>query len=299
MTTSFQNQEVIELRCGEAQVLCAPHFGARLLTWNIGTREMLYWPDDADWQSGESLAKTRGGNPILFPFIARHYWNGEMGKWRDENGAVREMPMHGFAREMPFEVVECDAQNLRMRLVSDQQTRAYYPFEFRFDVVYRLNESTLETTFETTNTGETPLPYYAGHHFYFAIDHARRADWQIEIPAQKWGLQNPDGSVAFTDATSTRFTLDDAQLVDRFHLEFTEPRATLQNTASGETIRAQWDEEYSDLWRYVTTWTLSKEADFYCVEPWLGLPNAIHHGHGLRHVAPGETETATCRLTAA
>jgi len=48
----------------------------------------------------------------------------------------------------------------------------------------------------------------------------------------------------------------------------------------------------------VTTWTEKPDSDFYCIEPWLGLPNAIHHGEGLRHVAPGATEIAVCRLDA-
>jgi galactose mutarotase-like enzyme len=44
----------------------------------------------------------------------------------------------------------------------------------------------------------------------------------------------------------------------------------------------------------VTTWTQSGDSDFYCVEPWLGLPNAIHNNLGLRRLEPGQTETATC-----
>jgi aldose 1-epimerase len=32
-------------------------------------QDILYWPDDADWTN---VARVRGGNPSLFPFIARH-----------------------------------------------------------------------------------------------------------------------------------------------------------------------------------------------------------------------------------
>jgi galactose mutarotase-like enzyme len=49
-------------------------------------------------------------------------------------------------------------------------------------------------------------------------------------------------------------------------------------------------------WYAVTTWTQSADSDFYCIEPWLGLPNAIHHGEGLRRIDPGKTEIATCVL---
>ncbi|HEY4804128.1 MAG TPA: aldose epimerase, partial [Paraburkholderia sp.] len=45
-----------------------------------------------------------------------------------------------------------------------------------------------------------------------------------------------------------------------------------------------------------TTWTLAPDSDFYCVEPWLGLPDAIHTGLGLRWLEPGETQRAELRI---
>ncbi|HEY4298912.1 MAG TPA: aldose epimerase, partial [Paraburkholderia sp.] len=50
-------------------------------------------------------------------------------------------------------------------------------------------------------------------------------------------------------------------------------------------------------WYAVTTWTEAAESDFYCVEPWLGLPDAIHNGMGLRWLEPGQTETAALRIS--
>jgi galactose mutarotase-like enzyme len=46
----------------------------------------------------------------------------------------------------------------------------------------------------------------------------------------------------------------------------------------------------------VTTWTETDQSDFYCVEPWLGLPDAIHNGLGLRWLEPGRSETASLRI---
>ena len=51
-------------------------------------------------------------------------------------------------------------------------------------------------------------------------------------------------------------------------------------------------------WYAVTTWTESPAADFYCVEPWTALPDAVHNGHGLRWLKPGSRETLRLRLTA-
>ena len=41
----------------------------------------------------------------------------------------------------------------------------------------------------------------------------------------------------------------------------------------------------------VVTWTFSETVPYYCVEPWMGPPNAPEHRVGLHHVAPGETQS--------
>lgn len=294
----FQNQPVYELRDGESHVFVAPQFGARLLQWTIGSQPIIHWPENSDWSSVETVAKTRGGNPILFPFLGRHFVDGTRELWRDEKGVVRDMPMHGFARDLPFEVVEAGDTQIRMRLETTKQTRELYPFDFRFDVVYRLTGNILETTFETSSTGKASLPYYAGHHFYFSIPHQERANWQIELPCRTWGRQNPDGSPQLYPAENTTTTLANPDIIDRFHLDFEQPCVTLTNTANQRQIEVSWDQVQSHLWYDVTTWTSAPESDFYCVEPWLGLPDAIHHKQGLRILASGQTEFATCRITA-
>jgi galactose mutarotase-like enzyme len=224
--------------------------------------------------------------------------DGVLGKWRDASGVVRDLPMHGFARDMAFDIIEQSDQVLHMRLQSTDVTRAMYPFEFIFDVVYHLDGSTLETTFETTNSGSAALPYYAGHHFYFSVPHGERANWHIELPCRTWGYQNADGSVVFEAAQNADTTLADTALIDRFQLDFFKPCVLLENRESTRRIAIAWDAECSDLWRYVTTWTQAPDSDFFCVEPWLGLPNAIHHKHGLRWIEPGQREMATCRVRA-
>jgi galactose mutarotase-like enzyme len=296
-TVQFQNQEVCALRDGDNRVLVSPGHGARVLQWTRAGREVIRWPADADWTQ---LLKVRGGNPVLFPFIARHFVNGVNERWRDATGRVRTMPQHGFARDAAFSVVEQDDTQLRMRLTDSDVTREFYPFAFQFDVVVVLHpQARLEIRFETTNRGETPLPYYAGHHFYLAIPHAERAQWTLHLPCAAWGRQAPDGSVVREEATSGYFRLDDPALVDRFQIEPQTTRVLLENATSARQLAIELPSA-DDLvpWYAVTTWTEKPDSDFYCVEPWLGLPNAIHHGEGLRHIAPGASESASCVLDA-
>jgi len=291
----FQNQPAIQIADGENNVLVSPDHGARILRWERMGRKIITWPENADWSK---ILKVRGGNPILFPFVARHFVEGKKELWRDAGGTVRPMPQHGFARDARFSGVEGGPENsLRMRLVDSDNTRAFYPFAFQFDVVVSLLAgSRLEVRFETTNTGNHPLPYYAGHHFYFALPHQERADWTLHLSCATWGRQSADGSIVREEAKEDALRLDDPAPIDRFQIEPKDSKATLLNTRTGRQLVFELDHSGSVPWYAVTTWTEAADSDFYCIEPWLGLPNAIHHGEGLRHLAPGVKEIATLVL---
>lgn len=288
----FQGQRVFSIGTAEDKILIAPQHGARLLRWESGGREIIHWPDNADWSKPP---KVRGGNPVLFPFIARHFLDGQPEKWRDAQGEVRPMPMHGFARDSSFSVVPSDDNELVMRLENSAATDGFYPFEFEFLVAYKLAPGVLTVRFTTANRGGQPLPYYAGHHFYFSLPHEKRSEALLRLPAEQWGRQLPDGSIDFFPAEQDSFTLDDNRALDRFQIGPDGENVSLKHPA-GYTVDFDLSSGGHVPWHTVTTWTQAPESDFYCIEPWLGLPNAIHHHHGLRILAPGKTEVAECAL---
>lgn len=294
---SFDQQEVLELRGPRASLLVAPQFGARLLHWAVDDQPVIYWPEHADWSNP---ARVRGGNPVLFPFIGRHFIDGEMGAWRTPQGAVYPMPLHGFARDLPFSYqVDDSARTVRMSLSDTPATRAAYPFGFRFEVAYRLDGNALEVEFITHNTGDVPLPYYAGHHFYFALPAHLRADTVLGLPRNRRQFQSAGGAPSPAIPGQQQYRLDDPEIMDRFHVLENQGAVTIHTPALGRTITLDVDRGLPDSvpWYAVTTWTERPDADFYCVEPWLGLPDAIHHGHGLRWIAPGRHERAALRIT--
>jgi galactose mutarotase-like enzyme len=291
----FQNQPVFEIADSENKILVSASHGARILRWERNGREIITWPNDADWSK---VAKVRGGNPILFPFIARHFVDGKNELWQEESGTVRSMPQHGFAKAAKFAVIDEEGENvLRMRLADTEETRAFYPFSFQYDVVVSLLPSSrLEVRLETTNTGDHPLPYYTGHHFYFAIPHTERGDWNLQIPCAAWGRQSSDGAILREPATEDTLRIGDPTIIDRFQIGPKTSTLTLENARKPSKLVFKLAHPGSVPWYAVTTWTQTPESDFYCVEPWTGLPNAIHHGEGLRRLAPGAKEAATLVL---
>lgn len=293
----FQDHEIVELRNGDSLVRIAPQFGARLLSWHSRGESIIHWPDEADWSR---IAGLRGGNPILFPFIARHRVDGVIGRWRDDAGVVRNVPMHGFARDLPFTAEQTgDGTVLRMTLVDTPATRVGYPFGFRFEVVYRLiDASTLEVEFVTANTGDSRMPYYAGHHFYFTLPHEQRKISTLEVPAAHYRHQSADGKMSDAAIGDLQYGFDDPNIVDRFHCLDAVPERPVRIVlpALQWTIEIDLQRPGSVPWYAVTSWTENEQSDFYCVEPWLGLPDAIHHRLGLRCLEPGEAETASLRM---
>ncbi|QGZ61075.1 aldose epimerase family protein [Paraburkholderia acidisoli] len=290
-------QDILTLTHGASTLRIAPWAGGRLLSWQLDGQPVIVWPENANWAQP---ARVRGGNPLLFPFLGRHFVDGKIGRWRDANGVVRDLPMHGFARDLPFAAQpDADGHGLRMTLVDTEATRVGYPFAFRFEAAYRLiDEHTLEVTLSATNTGTEPMPWYAGHHFYFALPHAQRAQTTLELPPSERRYQLPDGSISTPEPGAPEYRLDDASIIDRFHvLRSTSPAPVrLHAPGLGREITIDLNCADSLPWYAVTTWTEAPDSDFYCVEPWLGLPDAIHNGLGLRWLAPGNTETATLRI---
>ncbi|MDR5751095.1 MULTISPECIES: aldose epimerase [unclassified Caballeronia] len=290
-------QDIIDITRDGASISLAPQAGGRLMTWRVGGEPVIHWPATPDWSQP---AKIRGGNPLLFPFLGRHFVTGEIGKWRDPDGVIHDLPTHGFARSLPFSTTkDADGHGLRMTLVDSDATRAGYPFAFRFEAAYRLvDANTLDVELTTSNPGEVALPYYAGHHFYFHLPHDQRASSSVELPRTEQRHQLPDGSISEAVPGAPRYTLDDPSIVDRFHC-FTGPSdqpVRLFMPSLKRMVSFELDQPDSVPWYAVTTWTEADTSDFYCVEPWIGLPDAIHNGRGLRWLAPGKTESASLRL---
>ncbi|MFM8364599.1 MAG: hypothetical protein ACKOAS_05535, partial [Verrucomicrobiota bacterium] len=249
----FQNQPVVELCNGSSRAWVSPGHGARVLRWDVGDWNVIGWPEVVDWGRPQ---KARGGDPVLFPFIARSYHEGRIGFWKGPDGVVRPAPMHGFARDSAFSVAEAGGDFAVMRLEANETTRAVFPFDFRFEVEIRLGGDSLESVFRLTNIGDKPLPWSAGHHFYFHIPAERRAEWELELPCREWGGQDfSNGEIQTRAAGASRGLVSDPARVDRFHVGPELDRVRLSNLKDGRSISFEDASAERGQWFCVTTWT--------------------------------------------
>jgi galactose mutarotase-like enzyme len=289
----FQGQTLTRWRVGNSTFLALPEKGARLINWNLtlgdgSVRDILYWPENADWSA---IAKVRGGNPILFPFNGRSFDQGEIFFWRAPDGIRRPMPMHGFARQGEFKVTRLDARGFAAQLIPGDEARASYPFDYEFTVTYRFEPFGFSCECSLANLGNVPLPWSAGHHFYFTVpwnEGTKRSDYVIRIPARKQLRQDAAGNLVPGPLLAAQEDLSNPALLDTFHTHLRSHEVAFGEKERGGDVRVRLGpDKVPPPDATFVTWTAANDSPFYCVEPWMGPANAVEHKVGLHLVPPG------------
>ena len=295
-TIEYQGRQLYKWHVGASTFLAYPEIGARLLNWNLhladgSTRDVIYWPPEADLKD---IAHIRGGNPILFPFAGRTYDKGVKGFWRAADGVRRPMPLHGFARESTFVLSEVNDHGFTSVLQPTEATQKIYPYQYEFSVIYRFNELFLAVELKLINRDTVPIPWSAGHHFYFALPwHAelQRKDYQIHIPARKAVYHAADGRLANVKGFASQNHFDNPEIQDRLHTQLKTQDVVISPKNGEETLTLRiGSEKVPATTVAVVTWTEADTSPFYCVEPWMSLPNSPEHQKGLHTVNPGEAD---------
>jgi galactose mutarotase-like enzyme len=292
----YLGHTIFKWQVGASSFLALPEKGARLMNWNVtlgdgSIRDVIYWPEV---ENLDNIASVRGGNPILFPFSGRSYDRGEIHQWRAEDGVRRPMPMHGLARQGQFRTTRLDEGGFSAQFIPDAAAKEAYPYDYEFVVSYRFDAAAVFVELQLTNHGPTPIPWSAGHHFYFTLPWSpgrTRGDYLIETSATKFLQRDDQGLLRDGPRVGQRERLDNKNLVDLIHtglrrdiLGVTEAptgtRLLFRTSMAGSSSR--------DL--ALVTWTQDEKSPFYCIEPWMGPPNAAETKVGLHNVAPGQTQ---------
>ncbi len=73
-------------------------------------------------------------SPVLFPIVGNLKNNTYF-----YQGKPYELPRHGFARDMEFEVEKQNPGSITFLLRSNAETKLKYPFDFEFRIRYQIN----------------------------------------------------------------------------------------------------------------------------------------------------------------
>ena len=268
--------ETVHLKAGDSEAWLAPARGGLLTRFAIGGEDVLFL-DEATLADPEK--NVRGGVPILFPIG---------GKLAPDTlpGATVPLKQHGFARNLPWTVVEASSERAVLGLDADDRTRAAFPHDFALRFTYRLDGGALHLEQRFENRGTAPMRIQPGLHPYFPV--ADKAGARVDTDAtQAW--DNVAGArVAFA---AERLRLGDGE-VDLHLFDHGRPGTRLVRPGQRDVV-LDWSADQTVL----VVWTLPGRP-FVCVEPWSAPAGVLQAATGgLVVPAGGAHESAlTIRL---
>lgn len=250
--------------------------------------------DGRDLLSNGDPAFWTGRAPILFPIVGALAG----GRYR-VGGETFALPQHGFGRRKRFSPVEARDDRATLRLVSDGETRAVYPFDFQLDLNFAIKGARLDVRAELTNTGNGPMPASFGYHPALRRPlpyGGKRGDHKIQFDvAETAPVYRPDAQGLLIPASrpaqlgDRALRLDDGLFGDGA-LIFTEltGHALTYGAGRGPQIRVTYpDTPHLGIWS-------KPGAPFVCIEPWqghadpAGFAGDIWEKPGIVRLAPGE-----------
>ena len=107
--------------------------------------EELIWTADKDYWGRHA--------PMLFPIVGK-VWNGQY----RVGDKIYNLPQHGFARDLNFTALCQDTDSVVLALESNEDTLKVYPYKFRIEATYKLEDSTLVVEWRIKTSFATPLP---------------------------------------------------------------------------------------------------------------------------------------------
>jgi galactose mutarotase-like enzyme len=262
--------DTLELSDDQARssVTILPARGAIATHFRVAGRELLYL-DEATLRDPKK--NVRGGIPLLFPSP------GKLEGDRFERGGARgAMKQHGFARDLGWRVGETserEAAQATLELLSNEATRAAFPWDFRLSITFSLVGARLRLDVKVENRGTRAMPFAFGIHPYFLV--ADKAQARIATRATRAFDNVRKEVVPFRGFDLTARELD-LHLLDHGG---TESSLTWKD-GSRIAIRGS-----AELTRWVV-WTVEGK-DYVCLEPWTAPANALNTGESLLEVAPG------------
>ncbi|MBQ6534037.1 MAG: hypothetical protein IJI37_02610 [Opitutales bacterium] len=272
--------KIYKYSVGPSSYLLNPFEGATLINWNVAladgdVRDVIYWPEDQPL-SGADPMPVLGGMFLMFPFSGGSFVDGKEGSWIAPDGKRRPMRKHGYANSGKFEKVFASDTDIKLRYVPEGEALEAYPFDYNFEVFYKFGELAFSCELVLTNNGSERIPWGAGMHPFFAMPWAKgttRKDYRLVHDAKKAHYILKDGSIVPADGSKNCFA--DTEIQNRLHTHF-KSGVVKVGTKNGEeeiTIRINGGAR-PDPAITLVTWSASETEPYFCVEPWMSLPNS-------------------------
>ncbi len=231
--------------------------------------ELLYQKNPDSWQ---------GQDVVIFPFIARlkdGFYTYKRKRYDLKN--------HGLIRYMIGESTSLKNDECSINFTSNEETLRHYPFEFSFNVTYKLIKNKIIISYEVTNNSDEELPFEIGAHPAFRMPGIKKkTEFDISGNCVKLDKETQLHLMEMDETSS--FVIDEIEFFDTDRIDLNKKLFNdintivlksddFNNTISlnkkdGSSIRITCDDA-----KFFALWSDKVWGDYVCIEPWTGLPD--------------------------
>lgn len=214
--------------------------------------DMIFWNDHA---------------PVLFPICGT-----PIGDKITVDGVSYPMQSHGFARCSEFDVMESSDDLAVFSLVSDEESKKVYPYDFELIITYKLLGKAIDISYEVINDGDRDMYFSIGsHEGYIILEGLSEYEIHFEKEESKKPYifetrKTPEKSIETRNGHSV-LKLSNELFEDSVTVVYETPDSDvvyLRNKDGKDKIRVEF-EDFDNLF----IWSCPM-SQFVCIEPWCG-----------------------------
>lgn len=222
-------------------------------------------------------------------------------------GKVYPATMHGFADNIPFTLVEHSNDKLVLELKDSDYTRKYFPYAFRLQVEFILQEEQLIQNFRIINDDAQPVYYCLGAHpgFYCPLVLGEKAsDYTLTFdrPQNMDKLELEENTRLLT-GNKTPYLQNETTIPLHDHFFDNGPMLFEGMDAGSITLRSNTSGHFVKMgiegFPNLCLWGVPTRMSLIAVEPWIGTSDRKDTDHiwehkpGIQMVQPGEENVHT------
>lgn len=204
-------------------------------------------------------------SPILFPIVGTLKSN-----TYKVNNFDYQLPRHGFARDMNFELIDKKGDSVTFSIQSSAETLKVYPFDFELQIQYSLDEKKLNIAYKIINKNQSQLPFSIGAHPAFALD-GNFEEYELKFEKKEALVYNLLEDDLISNKTQILETKNN--LVKLNYALFENDALIFKNLQSRNLTILKNEIPFLKVhyqgFPHLGIWT-KKDAPFLCIEPWYG-----------------------------
>ncbi|MFT6165922.1 MAG: galactose mutarotase-like enzyme [Vicingaceae bacterium] len=211
--------------------------------------------------------------PVLFPAIGS-FKNGSC----SIDGKTYSIPKHGFIRHNEdIRLIDRTESALHFQLEYSEKTLAVFPYRFRFNISFQLQDNKLIVSHRVENLDDKEIHFSLGAHPAFKCpihEGEKYSDYYLQFEEAEYAsrtLLSKEGLI--TDRTD--LILDNTNTLNLASTLFNQDalifkklkskKVSLKSRKSNQVVTVS----FSDF-KYLGIWA-KPNAPFVCIEPWLGI----------------------------